>query len=188
MDILNQLRELIFRLNRDDVTTVQSLLKRITGDQIATIMLTRLLYWLPKSQTGWVFKSWRDWEAECGLTRAQVKRVHGSGLLEAVGVQRELRKARGAPTVHYRVDLDLLFEKIADQLGIAVDDIAGAGRDRPEPLSDNSPIDTTTSAQTVCPKSPNGLAQNRPIHNREKHTRQTNRDRHHKTTTACCGC
>jgi len=62
-------------------------------------MLTRLLYWLPKPQTGWIFKSWPNWEAECGLTRAQIKRVHSSRLLEAVGVQRELRKAYGAPTI-----------------------------------------------------------------------------------------
>ena len=168
MDVLNHLRQLIFRLNRDDVTTVHALLKRITGDQVAAVMLTRLLYWLPKSQTGWVFKSWRDWEAECGLTRAQIKRVHSSRLLEAVGVQRELRKACGAPTVHYHIDLDVLFEKVSACLGTSTIKMTDEEcvQNQPttaEPLVENRPMDWVESDQWIEPESPNGWVANDPM-------------------------
>ena len=168
MDVLNHLRQLIFRLNRDDVTTVHALIKRITGDQVAAVMLARLLYWLPKSQTGWVFKSWRDWEAECGLTRAQIKRVHSSRLLEAVGVQRELRKACGAPTVHYHIDLDVFFEKISACLGTSVTEITNEepAMNQPEsaePWVENRPMDWSESAQRIGSESPNGLVANDPM-------------------------
>ena len=131
-------------------------------------MLARLLYWLPKSQTGWIFKSWRDWEAECGLTRAQIKRVHGSRLLEAVGVQRELRKACGAPTVHYRVDLDVLFEKISACLDVSVTEMidvepAQKQSESAEPLVEDRSMDWSESAQWIESESPNGLVANDPM-------------------------
>lgn len=164
MDLLNHLRDLLHRLDRPDVRSVQALCKKVTGDHVAAQMLTRLLYWTPRSQSGWVYKSWRDWEAECGLTRAQIKRVHTQGLLEAVGVERQLMKACGAPTVHYRLDVGRLFAAIADCLGVAVETIEGAETAQSgAELGDDAPMDAATSDQWVEPEVPNGLGEDRPM-------------------------
>jgi Rieske Fe-S protein len=42
--------------------------------------------------------------AECVLSIAQIKRVHHERLLEAFGIERQLKKADGAPTNHYNVN------------------------------------------------------------------------------------
>ena len=96
------------------------LLPRFTGDQNAGLMATRLLHWFPRSKKagGWVYKSWRDWNAECNLSQSQVKRVHGKGFLEAIGIERMLMKANGTPTVHYRLDENKLIHKMAEFLDI----------------------------------------------------------------------
>jgi hypothetical protein len=103
---LTQLTNLVIQLERDDIQTADALLVRITGDYIGSRMLARLLYWFPRSvKQGWVYKSWRDWGAEVGISPAQIKRVHQQGILEQVGIQRRLMKAHGAPTTHYRLDM-----------------------------------------------------------------------------------
>jgi hypothetical protein len=99
-------------------------LVRITGDYIGSRMLARLLYWFPRSvKQGWVYKSWRDWGAEVGISPAQIKRVHQQGILEQVGIQRRLMKAHGASTTHYRLDIDALLQKIATFLETTVESL-----------------------------------------------------------------
>jgi hypothetical protein len=118
---LTQLTNLVIQLERDDIQTADALLVRITGDYIGSRMLARLLYWFPRSvKQGWVYKSWRDWGAEVGISPAQIKRVHQQGILEQVGIQRRLMKAHGAPTTHYRLDMDALLQKIATFLETTV--------------------------------------------------------------------
>lgn len=151
MDVLAQLRQLISQAPARQRCTVQLLLKRLTGDQVAALMLGRLLYWLPRSQSGWVFKSWRDWQAECGLSRAQVKRVHNAGLLEAIGVEQQVRKAAGAPTVHYRVDLPRLLGRASELLGVSPQTDAVPQ----QPPRENPPIDTAMITQSFGAKATN---------------------------------
>lgn len=85
------------------------------GDQNAGQMALRLLHWFPKAKKvgGWVYKSWRDWDAECNLSQAQVKRVHSKGVLESIGIERTIMKANGTPTVHYRLDESKFIQKLA---------------------------------------------------------------------------
>jgi hypothetical protein len=115
---LTQLTNLVIQLERDDIQTADALLVRITGDYIGSRMLARLLYWFPRSvKQGWVYKSWRDWGAEVGISPAQIKRVHQQGILEQVGIQRRLMKAHGAPTTHYRLDVECTSTEDCDFLG-----------------------------------------------------------------------
>lgn len=82
-----------------------------TGDLRAAVLLSQLLYWSDRSDDGWFFKSYQDWWEEIGLTEKQVrsarKALEGMGVLET-----DLRKAKGAPTVHYRVKMAELGESI----------------------------------------------------------------------------
>ena len=95
-----------------------------TGEQTDSTgqLYLRARYWFPRSvKRGWVYKSWRDWGAEVGISPAQVKRIHQQGILERVGIQRRLMKANGAPTTHYRLDTQNILQKIADFLEISLE-------------------------------------------------------------------
>ena len=110
-DLLARLQNVVRQLNRPDIRTVSALIAKVIGDQNAGLMAVRLLHWFPKAKKigGWVYKSWRDWNAECNLSQAQVKRVHGKGFLEMIGIERTIMKANGTPTVHYRLDENQLI-------------------------------------------------------------------------------
>jgi hypothetical protein len=114
-DLLARLQLVVRQLNRADIRTVSALIAKALGDQNAALMCVRLLHWFPRAKKagGWVYKSWRDWNAECNLSQAQVKRVHGKGFLEAIGIERKTMKANGTPTVHYRLDVNKLVNKLA---------------------------------------------------------------------------
>jgi hypothetical protein len=114
-DLLARLQLVVRQLNRSDIRTVSALIAKALGDQNAALMCVRLLHWFPyaKKAGGWVYKSWRDWNAECNLSQAQIKRVHNKGFLEAIGIERKTMKANGTPTVHYRLDETKLVNKVA---------------------------------------------------------------------------
>ena len=96
-DLLARLQNVVRQLNRPDIRTVSSLISKAVGDQNAGLMAVRLLHWFPRAKKigGWVYKSWRDWNAECNLSQAQVKRVHSNGFLETIGIERTIMKANG---------------------------------------------------------------------------------------------
>jgi hypothetical protein len=114
-DLLARLQNVVCQLNRLDIRTVSALIAKVIGDQNGGLMAVRLLHWFLRSKKvgGWVYKSWRDWNAECNLSQAQVKRVHGKGFLEVIGIERTIMKANGIPTVHYRLDENQLIKRLA---------------------------------------------------------------------------
>ncbi len=116
-DLLARLQNVVRQLNRPDIRTVSALIGKVIGDQNAGLMAVRLLHWFPRSKKagGWVYKSWRDWNAKCNLSQAQVKRVHGKGFLEMIGIERTIMKANGTPTVHYRLDENILTSGADDK-------------------------------------------------------------------------
>ncbi|MBA3868885.1 MAG: hypothetical protein H0X30_07015 [Anaerolineae bacterium] len=119
-DLLARLQNVVRQLNRSDIRTVSALIAKVIRDQNGGLMAVRLLHWFPRAKKvgGWVYKSWRDWNAECNLSQAQVKRVHAKHLLEAIGIERTIMKANGTPTVHYRLDENQLVQRLAEFLEI----------------------------------------------------------------------
>jgi hypothetical protein len=119
------LHQLVVDLHLEETQTLDALLAQMTGDYAASRMLARILYWRDKAIKfgGWVWKSWRDWYAECGLSQGQIKRVHRDGILERFGMARSLMKANGAPTTHYLLDEDAFVSKLADFLQMAFDEV-----------------------------------------------------------------
>lgn len=119
-DLLARLHNVVRQVNRADIRTVASLMAKVLGDQNAAMMCVRLLHWFPRAKKagGWVYKSWRDWDAECDLSQAQVKRVHGKQYLESIGIERKTMKANGTSTVHYRLDETRLVQRLAEFLQV----------------------------------------------------------------------
>jgi hypothetical protein len=110
---------------RTEATTVEAFLVDLTGNRNAATMLRRLLHWFPKAKKagGWVYKSWRDWKAETGLSRDQVKRVHHQGHLEKVGIVRKIMKANGNPTVHYLLEVEVFLGIVAAFAGTSIEQV-----------------------------------------------------------------
>ena len=159
-DWLGLLRQLVCTLNRPDIRSLDAFLSKLTGDANAALMLLRLLYWTPKSKReGWIYKSWRDWNAECNLSQSQIKRVHSLNLLEAVGIVREIRKANGVPTMHYKLDPVAFLQQVGEYLGIdlaQLEALSGlslidqsTGSEQPSPEGDNDPIEMVETAKPI---------------------------------------
>lgn len=86
----------------------------ITGCVEAAIILSQLLYWHDKTKNpqGWIYKSYKDWEEETGLKKSKVikaRKILEDGL-EIVESTRSM--VGGAPTLHYRVKVDMLVDLI----------------------------------------------------------------------------
>jgi hypothetical protein len=86
---------------------------KVLGDACAGIFVSRLFYWMDKTQDpdGWIYKTAEDMEDETGLTRSNQftarKKARELGVVE--------EKLKGVPaTMHYRVNLDRLLQLVAD--------------------------------------------------------------------------
>jgi hypothetical protein len=176
------LSQLVRQLHRADIRSVITLMSKVIGDRNAATMFLRLLYWLPKSRKagGWVYKSWRDWEAECHLSPAQVKRVHRVGYLERVGIESQTMKANGTPTTHYRLHPEQLVVVLAEYAGLPVaqvwqyltgETMSDGGENRPMDMSENAqsewsktpnPMDENIQSERL--EAPNRLVQENPMH------------------------
>ena len=126
---------------------------QITGDKNAGRMLHRLIYWLPRAKKfgDWVYKSAKHWLAELGLTENQTKRVHSKNFLENIGVERELMKANGAPTNHYRLNVQAFLQTLADFCNLTVQQV--------KRLLEGKPLNPPSPPKPSVPQHPNHSAQ-----------------------------
>ncbi len=169
-DLLACLQNVVRQLNRPDIRTVSALIAKALGDQNAGLMAVRLLHWFPRAKKvgGWVYKSWRDWNAECNLSQAQVKRVHSNGFLEAIGIERTIMKANGTPTVHYRLDENQLVQRLAEFLEIMPLRIKmWMWTETPHEDGQSRPSQQADSDQLDEPDQPDSLGEEEPIHSAE---------------------
>jgi len=186
-DLSLSLHNLIKGLDRPEFATVESLLNQLVGNNNAGAMLRRLIYWQPRAKKfgDWVYKSWRNWSAEINLSAGQVKRVLHNGYLEAVGIERSLQKANGAPTNHYRINPDVFMKALAEFLGETIETVrelmqtdqrkkeeaskpvpaqSSAGQGNPDnPYADLSWSDFAETDQYIETKRPNPKEQCNPI-------------------------
>jgi hypothetical protein len=162
-DLLSQLRQIVQAADRTDIRSVPELLNRMLGNRNATTMCLHLLYWFPRATRakGWVYKSWRDWQAECNLSQGQVKRVHRKDYLETIGILRKTMKANGTPTSHYCLDLNRFVLCVAQCLNVPADRIQAWLLD-PDDDHHRSQLAETTASNGL--KQPNGNGQNDPSH------------------------
>jgi hypothetical protein len=97
--------------------TIPRAFVRFTGSLEAAMMLNQLLYWTPRAARAGdaIYKTDRDWQEELCLARYSVRKARER--LEAMGfLTTEVRRAQGAPTVHYQLDYERLVECWSDWL------------------------------------------------------------------------
>ena len=77
--------------------------------------LSQMIYWRDKGHNpgNYIYKSCKEWKQETGLSAYHVGRI--SNELKKMGIlETKLKKANAAPTIHYRLNHDVLKDKIIE--------------------------------------------------------------------------
>jgi len=114
MSNYSAIREVLNRMSGQYNTfTVPKIYVEFTGDLTTAILLNQIVFLSDKSKRkdGYFYKTYKEWEEEICLTKRQVsystQKLKDMGLLETT-----VKKANGAPTVHYKLDYDKLLDSI----------------------------------------------------------------------------
>jgi hypothetical protein len=87
------------------ITTPRPFIK-LTGDLAAGAMLGQIYYWSDK-MGGWFYKSDQEWADELCMSSYQVRRI--TKQLADLGVEHSIRKVKGTPKSHYRLNFDVFI-------------------------------------------------------------------------------
>lgn len=111
-----------------NVVTIPVAFIEITGDMQLGALLAQAVYWtdkLPPDRHGWFYKSSDEWQREIHVTDYAVRKFK-----QLPYILTEKRKANGAPTLHWKVDTNLLTDTISEWI---------RGKQRNESLSSTNP-------------------------------------------------
>lgn len=158
-EIFNLLTKTVGQAN---ILTIPTLfLKKLNGNHAAALFLSQLIYWTDKTQDGWIFKSYSDWENEIFVKEKKLREIKKE--LEELGlIETKIQKAYGVPTVHYKVNQDALIKfLLCDDAEKKGDDSEAAETKPPKSPNGNGQDDgfeTAKMTETKPPKSPNPIS------------------------------
>ncbi|PTJ29921.1 conserved phage C-terminal domain-containing protein [Staphylococcus simulans] len=98
---------------QNNIIPIPVIYLKITEDYPTAALLNQLIYWSDRTnrKDGYFYKSYKEWEEEMHLSKYQVmrsiKKLKNMGIVETA-----LKKANGAPTVHYKVDSEVTSQWI----------------------------------------------------------------------------
>ncbi|PTJ01719.1 replication protein [Staphylococcus simulans] len=98
---------------QNNIIPIPVIYLKITEDYPTAALLNQLIYWSDRTnrKDGYFYKSYKEWEEEIHLSKYQVmrsiKKLKNMGIVETA-----LKKANGAPTVHYKVDSEVTSQWI----------------------------------------------------------------------------
>ena len=108
------IREVLNRMSGQYNTfTVPKIYVEFTGDVTSAILLNQIVFLSDKSKRkdGFFYKTYKEWEEEICLSKRQVS--YATNKLKDMGfLETAVKKANGAPTVHYKLDYDKLLLSI----------------------------------------------------------------------------
>lgn len=102
---------------QNNVIPIPVIYLEITEDYPAAALLNQMVYWSDrtKRRDGYFYKSYQEWNEELYLSEYQVRRA--TNKLKSLSlVETSLKKANGAPTLHYKVDTKEVSEWILKKL------------------------------------------------------------------------
>lgn len=158
-EIFNLLTKTVGQAN---ILTIPTLfLKKLNGNHAAALFLSQLVYWTDKTQDGWIFKSYSDWESEIFVKEKKLREIKKE--LEKFGlIETKIQKAYGVPTVHYKVNQDALIKFLfCDDAEKKCDEPETAETEppnQPNGNGQNDGFDTVILTETKPPKSPNPIS------------------------------
>ena len=83
------------------------------GSLESAILLEQLLYWTPRSNSGWIAKSHKEWKQEIHLSRHSIDKAANYLISKGI-VTTKIKKFNGAPTKHYKLDQDKFIKNWLD--------------------------------------------------------------------------
>lgn len=93
-----------------------------TGSLNRAVVLNQIVFWhgiqTRKGREGWFFKTYDEWERETGLGEFKIRSA-ADWLERQHVIERRLKKAHGAPTLHYRLTdnfTDWILEKLKNRI------------------------------------------------------------------------
>lgn len=97
--------------------TIPKIYLELTNDYPTAALLNQMIFWSDKTKRrdGFFYKTYKEWEEETFLSEYQVRRASNS-LKELGFLETKLKKANGSPTLHYKLDMDVLSESIVKKL------------------------------------------------------------------------
>ena len=102
---------------QNNIIPIPTIYIRIIEDYPSAALLNQMIYWSDRTsrKDGYFYKSYNEWYEELHLTEYQVRRA--TKKLKSFGfVDTALKKANGAPTLHYKVDTKEVSEWILKKL------------------------------------------------------------------------
>lgn len=104
--------------NDPEMPSFRELMKKVLGPISHVYVMEEILKWMPCSRRadGTIYKSSIDIARERGLSKRTVDRAVKK--LETIGFERTIKKAKGAPTAHYSLNLTIFVRAIAKVLDI----------------------------------------------------------------------
>ena len=123
MDNRDKVKKLIINFSgKDNVIPIPVIYIKLLGDYHTAAFLNQLVYWSDKTKRtdGYFYKTYKEWHEELRLSRYQIDKSI-SKLKELGLIETALKKANGAPTLHYKLNTDKLSTWICEKLtnGIA---------------------------------------------------------------------
>lgn len=118
MSNYNEIKNIIHSFSGNERhITIPKIYLELTGDFNTAALLNQLVFWSDKTKRkdGFFYKSYKEWEEEICLSQYQVSRSIKQ-LKEMKVVDTKLKKADGAPTIHYYVNMEVLSQSIINKL------------------------------------------------------------------------
>jgi len=107
--VFNILKSLV---GQDNILTVPRLFIELTGSIETALFLSQCVYWSDRTSRtdGYFYKSYKEWTAETCLSERSLDKARKTC---AKWITTKLLKANGAPTLHFKVDMDILSQSIS---------------------------------------------------------------------------
>ena len=147
------IREVLNRMSGQYNTfTVPKIYVEFTGDLTTAILLNQIVFLSDKSKRkdGFFYKTYKEWEKEICLTKRQVsystKKLKEMGFLETA-----IKKANGAPTLHYKLDYDKLLDSIVTFCNIPLEQSVTFDSDKVYQSLTETTTENTTETTTNIP-------------------------------------
>lgn len=133
---------------QNNIIPIPTIYIRITEDYPSAALLNQMIYWSDRTsrKDGYFYKSYNEWYEELHLTEYQVRRA--TKKLKSFGfVDTALKKANGAPTLHYKVDTKEVSEWILKKLQNG--NLRNSRMDSEETQESLTEITTKTTTETT---------------------------------------
>lgn len=117
--LFNLISELSGQAN---ILTVPKVYIRAMGSIDGGLLLSQMIYWSDKGkrEDGYFYKTYAEWEDETTLSKYEVSK-NVAIMVSAGFLQTIIKKANGAPTVHYKFSFDEFQQWIVKKLDNGID-------------------------------------------------------------------